>query len=93
MDDMEENIEEFKSNDNSNRQNIKNPSLMTSIALNSCKHLENAKDFKFGITDNSISQQQNRNSQENLVSTDRDNMRKTESNNEIIKKINTNAIK
>lgn len=45
MEDIDENIEEFKNDDTHYRQRLKNPSLMTSIALNSTKHKDNAKDF------------------------------------------------
>ena len=45
MEDVDENMEEFKYGENFSKHKLKNPSLMTSIALNSTKHKENAKDF------------------------------------------------
>ena len=42
FDDLEDNVDEFLSNENQNFQKIKNPSLMSSIVTNSNRHIENS---------------------------------------------------
>jgi hypothetical protein len=45
LEDVDENVDEFAINENQNIQKLKNPSLITSIAVNSSKHVENTKEF------------------------------------------------